>query len=280
MDNVEQRFVPTSLAQMVITEDGGAVILALQRDLFLGLDQTATMMWELLAEGRTPREVVLHLREQYTNVSDEQLHRDVALFIQNMEEKHLLLSANSPLITLKRQVSQRSSFLLLQGWSAIVFPLLSVMPLFTVHREWLEAWLTLQWVDASLQNGGFMYLTQKLEAMPAWKTVLFENPDVRRLARRVEAAAAWQPFKAVCLHQCLALGLLLRRRSIQADLVIGVSKFPFFAHAWLKSGHDVILHAIHWEIGLGLDKSIQRLQNLSVLFCTGRTAKTMSSEVM
>jgi hypothetical protein len=56
----------------------------------------------------------------------------------------------------------------------------------------------------------------------------------------IEWAAA-EYFKPVlCLQQSAALVLLMRRRGIAAELILGVSTFPFEAHAWADFNGYVI----------------------------------------
>ena len=48
------------------------------------------------------------------------------------------------------------------------------------------------------------------------------------------------PIAPNCLYDSLALRQFLRRRSIHADLVIGVKLHPFGAHCWLQDGTRVL----------------------------------------
>ncbi|MBL8134466.1 MAG: lasso peptide biosynthesis B2 protein [Anaerolineae bacterium] len=64
----------------------------------------------------------------------------------------------------------------------------------------------------------------------------------RRIARMVNAAARYSPYKANCLKRSLALWWLLRRRGIDSDVRIGVRKAEgtFQAHAWVEMGGVVV----------------------------------------
>lgn len=64
----------------------------------------------------------------------------------------------------------------------------------------------------------------------------------RRIARMVNAAARYSPYKANCLKRSLALWWLLRRRGIDSDVRIGVRKIEgsFQAHAWVEMGGVVV----------------------------------------
>lgn len=63
-----------------------------------------------------------------------------------------------------------------------------------------------------------------------------ESEQAQRLARLVSIAANHGPYRATCLRQSLALWWLVRRRSIRAELRIGVEKAgkDLDAHAWVE----------------------------------------------
>lgn len=55
----------------------------------------------------------------------------------------------------------------------------------------------------------------------------------------MDVAIAWYPRKADCLHKTLLGYRYLRKKfSIPVYMVVGVRKFPFEAHAWLKIEND------------------------------------------
>jgi hypothetical protein len=58
----------------------------------------------------------------------------------------------------------------------------------------------------------------------------------RRVARLVSIAANHGPYRATCLRRSLALWWLLRRRSVAAEVRIGVRKEggELQAHAWVE----------------------------------------------
>jgi hypothetical protein len=64
------------------------------------------------------------------------------------------------------------------------------------------------------------------------------GPAIRaeRIAALVEAAALREPFRVTCLHKAFALYTLLRRRGIEAELVMGTAHAHggLEAHAWVE----------------------------------------------
>lgn len=73
-----------------------------------------------------------------------------------------------------------------------------------------------------------------------YKPITIEQHHVDRmfrLLRTIDKACALVPFKAECLHRSfLGFRFIRKKCSIPVDLVIGVKKFPFSAHAWLVLG--------------------------------------------
>jgi hypothetical protein len=61
-----------------------------------------------------------------------------------------------------------------------------------------------------------------------------DRGEPARIAHTVSAAAAFLPWRALCLEQSLALCFLLRRRGHDAVVRLGVRPYPFAAHAWVE----------------------------------------------
>ena len=153
-----------------------------------------------------------------------------------------------------------------QKW--LILPLVRV--LLSCRFEWICASILLRWVDAVLKGeGGFLRLTQELERIPADRIASPQDGEVRHLAKKVQAAAAFLHFDAVCLHQYCVLCWLLRLRRVDAELVIGVYTHPFTSHAWVACYNEVL----HWKSGMGSSADWTRLQAMAVIFRTGRRQK-------
>ncbi len=71
-------------------------------------------------------------------------------------------------------------------------------------------------------------------------------PDVHdTLARAIVAVSVRGPLTFSCLEQSLALVTLLALRHLPARLVIGVSRPPFQAHAWVECDGRILLGGSH-----------------------------------
>ena len=67
-------------------------------------------------------------------------------------------------------------------------------------------------------------------------------PDVRdSIARAVVSVSVRGPLAFSCLEQSLALVCLLAMRHVPARLVIGVSRTPLRAHAWVECDGRILL---------------------------------------
>jgi Transglutaminase-like superfamily/Coenzyme PQQ synthesis protein D (PqqD) len=277
MSNLTHTYRATPLAQVIHIGEQ-AVMLDLRAQEFLGLNAVSTELWRLLVEeGKTPQEVTRAMVERY-EVDPQRVIDDLGSLIATMLQRRLLVrchplshASEAPHAAMRRTPLE---FLLLAlAWLADDKLCKGSAPL-----EWLEACLCLRWVDWWLRGRGLQAFANRLAALPTSASVSWTDAEMQRLAARVASAANWQGFRAACLHQYLALCWMLRRRGLQVDFVIGVALYPFFAHAWLKSGPDAIQDAIHWHNGLGLDKSLEMLQDLAILFATDDTVRSGKGE--
>lgn len=102
--------------------------------------------------------------------------------------------------------------------------------------EVLCAFALLALVDLSLKLAGFNHFYRM---MSAWRTI-GTAPAVARMERAKQSTTAVNRARtyylkhAWCLQRAAAAVCLMRLRGVAAELVIGVQKFPFYAHAWAE----------------------------------------------
>lgn len=98
----------------------------------------------------------------------------------------------------------------------------------------LKAFSALAFVDVTLRVRGYRHLRRQLVQMtPVTPTSSAEQAQAETLAA-VDRAAVFYPRRAMCLQRSAVLTWLLRRRGIQAQLIIGCRHTPFYAHAWVE----------------------------------------------
>jgi hypothetical protein len=139
--------------------------------------------------------------------------------------------------------------------------------------HWAEAFLSLAALGTALRFLGLRRVARLLERLSANALVDASDARVRHWVALVGAAADLQPFKARCLHQCLALSWILRRRGIAVEVVMGVRKFPFAAHVWLECGGEVI----QWRAGMPEGAGSRIVDSLAVVLRIGGDHRCNSS---
>jgi hypothetical protein len=89
-------------------------------------------------------------------------------------------------------------------------------------------------VDVLMKLGGFRAVHR---LVTRWRVRTRREADpatARALAAAVDSAARLYLKRAWCLQRSVVAACLLRSRGIPAELVIGVRKMPFLAHAWVE----------------------------------------------
>lgn len=258
-----QCFVPTSFAQFVLTDEMG-VILDLRSDAFLGLSAVARRIWAYVAEGKTPLEISSLLVRRYEAESGRLLP-DVLHFIHMMQERGLLQSCDEGRPALPQLVET----ITLEGWGpdevvALPLEIRDTQPWQESERR--EAFATLQRVDELLKQVGLKTFAHALMSLSTQRIIRAEDAEVRHIADAVTEVAEWLPFKAACLHQCLALAWMLRRRHMRVEVVLGMYTHPFSAHVWLESDG----HIVQWKAGMGYSADFRRIETMSVIFHSGK----------
>jgi hypothetical protein len=116
------------------------------------------------------------------------------------------------------------------------------LPAPPVHL-FVSAWLLLAVIHVAVALGGFPRLYR---LMARWPTRRSARRDTSRqvadtCAAMVHARSFY--FKHTwCLHSAAATVGLLRMRGLPAELVIGVRRMPFLAHAWVESDGRVVMN--------------------------------------
>src|SRR5215213_2080876 len=98
----------------------------------------------------------------------------------------------------------------------------------------LFAWCLLALADVALKLLGFDRFYRMMRAWPTLGTADGAARAARtvRLPAAVNRARTYYFKRAWCLQSAAAAVCLLRLCGVRAELVIGVRKLPFYAHAW------------------------------------------------
>jgi hypothetical protein len=97
------------------------------------------------------------------------------------------------------------------------------------------AWCLLALADASVVVLGFDRFYRTVRRWPVLGSAATDRGErVASACAAVERARTWYFKHAWCLQSAAAAVCYLRLRGVHAELVIGVRKVPFMAHAWAE----------------------------------------------
>lgn len=104
----------------------------------------------------------------------------------------------------------------------------------------IEAYLSFLTLFFMLKFRGIRHYAKYFE-MPSFSAESDSNEETLRAVKRsVDLAVRFMVFNADCVYQSLAFAMMLRRRNIPAVVCMGVSSFPFRAHAWVEVTGTVV----------------------------------------
>ena len=93
-------------------------------------------------------------------------------------------------------------------------------------------------VDLLLTRGNFRAVHHKVSICPVRGRP--RHRAVQNVCTAVARACVWYPRQSLCLQRSAVTTCLLRRYGIQAQMLIGVQKLPFKAHAWVEVEGNVV----------------------------------------
>jgi hypothetical protein len=104
----------------------------------------------------------------------------------------------------------------------------------------LVAWCLLVLVDVALRAGGFHRFYRMMQWWPTLRAGDAAPERVSAICAAIARARIYYFKHAWCLQRSAAAVCFLRLRGVPAELVIGVRKIPFYAHAWAEVGGTVV----------------------------------------
>lgn len=108
------------------------------------------------------------------------------------------------------------------------------------HALTILAFLTLAAVDIRMNLFGFPTLYRTVKKSPTAKNRTVQTDIVSRICTAVERAAFYYFRETKCLVRSATITMMLRRFGVAAELIIGCTKLPFLAHAWVEVNGKVI----------------------------------------
>jgi hypothetical protein len=107
-----------------------------------------------------------------------------------------------------------------------------------MHALPIQAMINLALHDSFMARHSFEELHIKIRGLPIGSRRP-NGPDATSICRAIAHACIWYPKDVLCLQRSSVAVSMLRQRGIHAELVIGVQRLPFRAHAWVEIDGDV-----------------------------------------
>jgi Transglutaminase-like superfamily len=104
---------------------------------------------------------------------------------------------------------------------------------------YLRAFWQLLRFEYYVLRGDFALLYQKVRGYPC-PAARYSPELAARLCLAIDMACMCYPKQVLCLQRSAATACLLRRYGLPAQMVIGVQKLPFKAHAWVELDGRVV----------------------------------------
>ena len=110
----------------------------------------------------------------------------------------------------------------------------------------VTAWCLLVLVDMTLRIAGFNRFYRLMQAIRTRGTASVQRRQerIRNATASVDRARLYYFKHAWCLQSAAAAACYLRLHGVPADVVIGVRKLPFMAHAWVEVNGDVVMNEL------------------------------------
>ncbi len=103
-----------------------------------------------------------------------------------------------------------------------------------------ESYLLLLHIEFVMSFRSILSLYEKVKSTRLCSQPGARIEGVEELCRAMDFACVLYPKQVLCLQRSAATTLLLRRRGIAAEMVIGAQLLPFKSHAWVESKGAVV----------------------------------------
>lgn len=102
----------------------------------------------------------------------------------------------------------------------------------------IAAWFRIAVIDLVMARRGFPGVHRFIQNLGTRGRR--SSRTAEQLCRDIDRAAVHYPRQLHCLRRSAAVTWLLRRHGYAAEMVVGASVTPFFAHAWVELNGRII----------------------------------------
>lgn len=170
--------------------------------------------------------------ENYTDEDITQLNKYIKLFLESSIIKENIDYDKVAQISTPKKQGGMSNY----SWRIYNDP----APFHSVFKKdfWLCIYYLCKFQKYVKNNNIKNYLNTIYELVKKTDLEKFYTPnkiELSQLAKILDLACMFFNFESKCLLRALVLQFLSLKRKWKTNLVIGVQKYPFFAHAWIKT---------------------------------------------
>ena len=214
------------------SDEDGTTLLHVAENKIYGLVGLGSVIWQKLVEsksGLAESEIVRELGFEFSEMSTQQIERDVTRLLRSFEQKHLV-DRTSNLQDLRTGATSDSLFLFFNA---------AIRLLLCLRLHVLATVLAFVVVDLVLKVSGFKQLYNLVRQWPTAERSV--GPEiVPQMWSEIRRGITWYPRQVMCLQRSAVTTWLLRSRGAQAQMVIGCQRRPFLVHAWTEVNGEVV----------------------------------------
>jgi hypothetical protein len=236
----------------------GSVLLSICRDRVYKLNSAGAMAWEILAEhreGLTVSGIVSRMAALVDSMNREgtckcevppgQLEQDIARLMPRL--------VGLKLVRVAKDIQGKEVYSISDKRAQTTKPR-SPQRQIQTDETWIPkdeerhigrldtivALLSLTAFDVFLKVAGFNSLVRLVEAYQPAAPRTKDGAIIARINAGVNRAQLYYPKKALCLQRSVVLTVLLRRKGVNAKMVLAARDFPVQGHAWVEVGGQVV----------------------------------------
>jgi transglutaminase superfamily protein/coenzyme PQQ synthesis protein D (PqqD) len=219
---------------LVVAEDGTGRLLDLAGNV-CAITTSGTVMLEMVLRGQDFDAACQALADQF-HADPPQVHRDMDVFLRDLERQHLLLPPGS---------TRRRPWSVGRKLCWLIAPILYLCA-FKPDR-WLKAkaWVLLTLAYLSTRAFGWP------DTVSVWESCTSssarrrdKSSDDAGMLSTIDAVATRaitrHPLNLGCRERALCCQNLARAAGLPAKIVLGVDLFPFALHCWCESGSRIL----------------------------------------
>lgn len=216
--------------------DGEGVLLNQKTGKYLGLNAVGTRIFEMLQSGCTPDQIASQLSDRY-KVGEELIRRDMQKFLDDAIRHDIVVFSPTSPKPLPTPPAPPQPVISNEAPQDI-----SAGPLLVIH-----AYLLLFIIDCRLKFTKFDAVLKWLNAAKSRKSTSENDSAARhrvliaRVCRAVETSTKfYYRNQKDCLPNAILACYLMKKLGVPVKFCIGVTKFPFKAHAWVEYEEQVV----------------------------------------